>query len=173
MPGVRKGSVDKSINVSESGALNKSLLNVTRSMLITEEDCGTDKFIELSVSTDKKDIIDRVLARNVRGPGERGDVITAFIYNNMIAEKIEWVKVRTPLKCESSTGLCALCYGSLPGGQLPEVGYNVGIADGQAITERSTQLTMRSFHTGGAAGQGGGITSGFGRILQLVEVPFC
>jgi len=171
MPGVRKGSVDKSINVSESGALNKSLLNVTRSMLITEEDCGTDKFIELSVSTDKKDIIDRVLARNVRGPGERGDVITAFIYNNMIAEKIEWVKVRTPLKCESSTGLCALCYGSLPGGQLPEVGYNVGIADGQAITERSTQLTMRSFHTGGAAGQGGGITSGFGRILQLVEVP--
>ena len=170
MPGVRKGSVDKSINVSESGALNKALLNVTRKMVVTIDDCDTDNYIELDVQTNKKDILDRTLARNTKGPGKRNDLIDMIIYNGLIENNIDSVKVRTPLKCEAPNGICARCYGALPGGMLPSLGYNVGVADGQAVTERSTQLTMRTFHTGGAAGTNDA-AAGFGRILQLLEVP--
>ena len=170
MPGVRKGSVDKSINVSESGALNKALMNVTRKMVVTMVDCDTDDFIELSVKDNKKEILDRTLARNTRGPGKRNDLIDMIIYNGLTENNIEIVKVRSPLKCEAPNGICSRCYGAMPGGMLPSIGYNVGVADGQAITERSTQLTMRTFHTGGAAGTNDA-AAGFGRILQLLEVP--
>ena len=171
MPGVRKGSVDKSVNVQESGALNKALLNVTRQQLITEYDCGTKKGIELLVS-EGKDIIDRSSAEVIPGVLSKDELIDEQNYSKILESKVSSIKVRSPLTCEAPTGVCVLCYGSLPDGNLPDIGYNVGVADAQAVTERSTQLTMRTFHTGGATTSGeGGVTEGFGRILELIEVP--
>jgi len=84
---------------------------------------------------------------------------------------VKEIPVRSPLTCESVNGICGKCYGLLPNGQEPSVGDNVGVLEGQALTERSTQLTMQTFHSGGTALSGGGITGSFPRLKQLLEVP--
>lgn len=167
LPGVRKGIVDKSVNTQESGALTNALLAVNRRLLITDEDCETKEGLELDI--DDSSIRDRLLLETVRGVGKRNDVVDMGVISRAQAKKMETIKVRSALTCESVQGVCQKCYGLLPGGDLPDIGDNVGILDSEALTERSTQLTMSTFHTGGAVGKDGG--SSFPRLEQLIKVP--
>lgn len=144
LPGVRKGIVDKSVNTQESGALTNSLLAVNRRLLVTEEDCDTDEGLNLELQ--ENEIQDRVLLETVPGVGKRGDVVDSGVINRAKAKKLDTLKVRSALTCDSVQGVCQKCYGLLPGGKLPDVGTNVGILDSEALTERSTQLTMSTFH---------------------------
>jgi DNA-directed RNA polymerase subunit beta' len=153
----------------DSGALNKALLSVTRRTLIIEDDCNTKKFIV--EDTNSKDALDRFLAVNMPGIAKRNDLVNSSILLKLKAAHIRTIKVRSPLICESSNGLCRYCYGLMPNGELPSIGENVGVQEGQALTERSTQLTMQTFHTGGTALGGGGIVGSFPRLEQLLEVP--
>lgn len=141
---VRKGTVDRSVNTQDSGALNKSLLSVTRNLVVSRADCGTEKGIAFSV--DSKDLMDRALLESIKGVGRRNDIINSEIILKAKKVGLTELPVRSPLTCEAVEGVCQLCYGLMPNGQLPQVGANVGISEGQALSERSTQLTMKTFH---------------------------
>jgi len=168
--GVRRGTVDRAVNTADSGALNKALLGVTRRLLVTQKDCKTHEGIELSVNS--KDVMDRHLAESIKGVAKKNDLIDSRILMKLKAAKVQTVEVRSPLTCKTSNGVCQLCYGLMPNGQLPNLGENIGVIESQALTERSTQLVMRTFHTGGAAvSTSGGVTEGFPRLVQLLEVP--
>ena len=167
--GVRKGQVDRAVNTMDSGALNKALLSVTRRTIIVENDCDTRKFI--TEETDSKDSLDRYLSVNISGVGKRNDLVDSGLLLKLKAKRIKEIKVRSPLTCESVNGICRYCYGVLPNGEPPSIGENVGVQEGQALTERSTQLTMQTFHSGGTALAGGGIVGSFPRLKQLLEVP--
>jgi len=170
LPGARKGIVDKSVNTQESGALNKTLLSVTRRQLITEEDCNTTQGMTLKV--DSNHIKWRTALESIPGVVIRGELINGEVLEKAKKKRINDIKVRSPLTCDAIEGICQKCYGAMPNGKLPEVGTNVGVLDSQAITERSTQLTMQTFHTGGAAGSGNqGVIGSFGRLEQLLKVP--
>ncbi len=166
---VRKGTVDRAVNTQDSGALNKSLLNVTRRLLITTEDCETRK--DIDILTSSPDVMDRCLAKTYSGVGKRNEIVDSQIIRNAREKDITILSVRSPLVCEAVEGLCQMCYGLMPNGQLPSVGTNVGILESQAVTERATQLTMKTFHSGGSALAGGGITAGFPRLEQILKVP--
>jgi len=173
MYGVRRGIVDTAVSTSAPGALTKSLIGNVWSTIISEEDCGTSKSLSFNVETDGKDIIDRCLAENIMGVGKKDDIIDPGVYNKLKNKKITMVKVRSPLTCETVNGLCKLCYGILPTGEFPEKGYNVGISDAHAVAERSTQLVLRTKHTGaafsGAAEEAS--SGGFDRLTQLLKTP--
>jgi DNA-directed RNA polymerase subunit beta' len=167
--GVRKGVVDRSVNTQESGALNKALLNVNRRLLITIDDCGTDKGLDFPI--EDKNLLGRAALVSIAGVVKRNQIIDGSVILKAKAKNIVSMQVRSPLTCIAVDGICQMCYGLMPNGTLPAIGTNVGILDSQAITERATQLTMQTFHTGGSALGGGGITQGFPRLEQLVKVP--
>lgn len=169
MFGVRKGSVDRAVNTQDSGALNKSLLNINRRLLVVEEDCATRKGLDFDI--DDKDLMDRTATETIRGVVKRNDLIDGKVILNAKKAGIQVINARSPLTCESVQGICSQCYGLMPDGQLPDVGENVGVSDSLALTERATQLTMQTFHTGGAAGTGGGVIGQFPRMVQLLKVP--
>lgn len=166
--GVRKGTIDRAVNTQESGELNKRLLANTRKLLITEEDCGTNDGVEFYVTD--KNILDRTSAFELDDIVEAGQLITLDIQQKLKKSRKDTIIVRSPLTCETSEGVCQRCYGLMPGGNFPPIGTNVGVLDGQAISERSTQLTMRTFHTGGVADVGGAV-AGFKRLEQIFKVP--
>jgi len=153
----------------DSGALNKALLSVARRMIITEDDCGTSKFVDLDINS--KDLLDRALAKTLPKVAPKNTYINSALLLKLKVRGITSVPVRSPLTCETVDGICIKCYGLLPNGEIPSVGENVGVLEGQALTERSTQLTMQTFHSGGTALSGGGITGSFPRLKQLLEVP--
>lgn len=167
--GARKGVVDRSVNTAESGHLNKELLMNTKNLLIVEDDCGTTDGIELEIID--KHIMDRYLLKDVHGVGKRNDLVDNGLIAKAQNKKINTLWVRSPLTCLSDNGVCIKCYGLMANGAPPRIGENVGVIDAQAVTERSTQLTMQTFHSGGSAGAGGGVTKGFPRIEELLRVP--
>ena len=167
--GARKGVVDKSINTQESGGLNKELLFNTKNLLVVEEECGTPDGI--SVDVDSREVLDRYLAADVPGVGKRNDLVDSELLAKARKRKLATLLVRSPLECESEGGVCVKCYGLMPNGQPPRVGENVGVLDAEAITERSTQLTLQTFHSGGVAGTKSGILAGFPRLKELLYVP--
>jgi DNA-directed RNA polymerase subunit beta' len=164
----RKGTVDRAVNTQESGALNKSVLTVTRRLLIIETDCGTRKSI--TVELDDNNVLDRFIAETLPGVVRRNQLIDSEVLLKLKKTGKTEVEVRSPLTCESAQGLCQQCYGLLPNGNLASVGTNVGALDAHAVTERATQLTMQTFHTGGAATTGG-VAESFPRLEQLLKVP--
>ena len=168
--GTRKGIIDKAVNTQESGALNKRMLFNTKDLVITEEDCGTREGLELDIND--KDIMDRYMARNVAGVGRQNDVIDHTLINKARMKNVEKLIARSPLTCDTADhrGVCIKCYGLMANGKPPRIGEPVGILDSTAVTERSTQLTMQTFHSAGAAG-GGGILAGFPRLEELVMFP--
>jgi DNA-directed RNA polymerase subunit beta' len=167
--GVRKGTIDRAVNTQESGELNKRLLANTRKLLVIEEDCKTTDGVDFYVTD--KNILDRTSAFEIDNIVETGQLITPDIQQKLKKSKLDTIVVRSPLTCETSEGVCQKCYGLMAGGNFPPIGTNVGVLDGQAISERSTQLTMRTFHTGGAADSGGGAVAGFKRLEQIFKVP--
>jgi DNA-directed RNA polymerase subunit beta' len=166
--GARKGVVDKSINTQESGGLNKELLFNTKNLLIVEDDCGTPNYIDIDINS--KEVFDRHLGKTVSGVGQRNTLVTAEIIQRAKQKHLQTLPVRSPLTCEADGGVCVQCYGLMPNGQPARIGDNVGVLDSEAITERSTQLTLQTFHSGGAASAKTGIMAGFPRLKELLYV---
>jgi len=180
--GARKGLADTALRTADSGYLTRRLVDVSQDVIISEIDCDTDEGIEVEAFKDGKEVIeplyDRIVGRyaleDIAHPETKEVIVKA---NEMIkedeAEKIvesgiENVKIRTVLNCKSKHGVCAKCYGkNLATGELVNVGEAVGIIAAQSIGEPGTQLTMRTFHTGGVAG--GDITQGLPRVEELFE----
>ena len=162
--GARKGLADTALKTANSGYLTRRLVDVSQDVVITEEDCGTDDGITVEaiidgatvIQTISERILGRVLQEDIKKDGkvlfERGhlfDEESAMLLQNSGIKK---VKIRSPITCEAKIGLCAKCYGrDLARGHLAHIGEAVGVVAAQSIGEPGTQLTMRTFHIGGAA----------------------
>jgi len=182
--GARKGSTDTALKTADSGYLTRRLVDVSQELVITEDDCATDRGVTIRSIThdnDGKEIVpflDRLIGRYAQEPAvdpSTGEVLVSKngYINDEIAKKIvdagiEKIKIRSVLTCDSTSGICKKCYGqNLSTGDEVEVGESVGIIAAQSIGEPGTQLTMRTFHTGGVAGAD--ITQGLPRIQELFE----
>ena len=194
--GARKGLADTALRTADSGYLTRRLVDVAQDVIIRLEDCGTKEFINMPVSTLEVDpetrklrptgepngnLIGRIAAEDVKT--KRGRVIVEKgheIDRAELADLVEsWhddtekgivvnVPVRSVLKCEAPTGVCQACYGrAMASGKVADIGDAVGIIAAQSIGEPGTQLTMRTFHTGGVAGAD--ITHGLPRVVELFE----
>ena len=185
--GARKGSTDTALKTAESGYLTRRLVDVSQDVTVTCEDCGTDKGMVFTTLYDEKGkeivslkdrIIGRFAAKPVYGRDannrktvlvDKGEFITQEIAEKIASQGIESVMVRTLLTCDAKVGVCVKCYGSdLSTTDVVEKGEVVGIVAAQSIGEPGTQLTMRTFHSGGVAG-GDDITQGLPRIQELFE----
>ena len=180
--GSRKGLSDTALRTADSGYLTRRLVDVSQDVIITEDDCGTDEYIVAKEIKDgnrqvedlKSRIIGRYAFEDILDL-DTGEIIVHKndMINEAIAEKIESkgikeVKVRSVLGCKMKHGVCAKCYGrNLATGKPVNIGEAVGIIAAQSIGEPGTQLTMRTFHSGGIAGVG--ITSGLPRVEELFE----
>ncbi len=181
--GARKGLADTALRTADSGYLTRRLVDVSQDVIIREVDCGTERGNELALAemVDGKlvalDSIDtsaatRTLARDVEVNGtviaSAGEELTTPRLEELVAQGAQTIRVRSVLTCESKVGTCAMCYGkSMATGKLVDVGEAIGIIAAQSIGEPGTQLTMRTFHTGGVAGDD--ITHGLPRIVELFE----
>ncbi|GAA1844455.1 DNA-directed RNA polymerase subunit beta' [Agromyces salentinus] len=184
--GARKGLADTALRTADSGYLTRRLVDVSQDVIIREEDCGTGKGLELPIgAVDSEGVLVRdpnvensVFARslaadavNAKGEvvAEAGEDVGDVLIDKLIAANVESIKVRSVLTCESAVGVCAKCYGrSLATGKLVDIGEAVGIIAAQSIGEPGTQLTMRTFHTGGSA-SADDITQGLPRVQELFE----
>ena len=180
--GARKGLADTALRTADSGYLTRRLVDVSHNVIVREFDCGTDEGVEVRAFTDGKEVIEplkqrivgRVALNDIVDPLS-GEVIVE--QNEEILEPaaervegcgIESVAIRSVMTCHSRTGICAKCYGrNLATGEEVNIGEAVGITAAQSIGEPGTQLTMRTFHTGGVAG--GDITQGLPRVEELFE----
>ena len=182
--GARKGLADTALRTADSGYLTRRLCDVAQDVIIREEDCGTDRGLVLPIalrqesgSLVKHDHVEtsvygRTLADDITVDGNviaaAGSDLGDRVIDALVAAGVDEVKIRSVLTCDSKVGQCAACYGrSLAAGQLVAVGEAVGIIAAQSIGEPGTQLTMRTFHTGGVAGDD--ITHGLPRIVELFE----
>ncbi len=181
--GARKGLADTALRTADSGYLTRRLVDVSQDVIIREEDCGTDEGIEIytikngneMIEPLKERLIGRYLMEDLRDPNT-GDLIMSHnkLMNELDAQKVvdsgvEKVKIRSVLNCKAKHGVCAKCYGAnLANGNLVAVGEAVGVIAAQSIGEPGTQLTMRTFHTGGIA-SAEDITQGLPRVEELFE----
>ena len=180
--GARKGLADTALRTADSGYLTRRLVDVSQDIIVREDDCGTDEYIEIEDIKDGNQIIETLHERLVgRFPHEdilnpetkevivgKDELITPTIADKIIAAGITKVKVRSVLGCKTKHGVCSKCYGmGLATRKKVNIGEAVGIIAAQSIGEPGTQLTMRTFHTGGVAG--GDITQGLPRVEELFE----
>ncbi|WP_109508133.1 DNA-directed RNA polymerase subunit beta' [Nocardioides speluncae] len=185
--GARKGLADTALRTADSGYLTRRLVDVSQDVIIREDDCGTERGLPKRIGERREDgtvvkhehaetaAYARSSAVEVTHP-ETGDVLAAagedlgdVKINELVEAGIEEVKVRSVLTCDAKTGTCAKCYGrSLATGKLVDIGEAVGIIAAQSIGEPGTQLTMRTFHTGGVA-SADDITQGLPRVVELFE----
>ena len=175
--GARKGLADTALRTADSGYLTRRLVDVSQEVIVRSEDCGTDRGLRLDLVEQrpylKQKLHSRILMEDATG--ENGDVILpageqvkAADVERMIEANVGEVMVRSALMCDAKVGICQKCYGtSLATGQMVELGEAVGIIAAQSIGEPGTQLTMRTFHTGGIAGED--ITHGLPRVVELFE----
>ncbi|HDS29417.1 MAG TPA: DNA-directed RNA polymerase subunit beta', partial [Firmicutes bacterium] len=184
--GARKGLADTALRTADSGYLTRRLVDVAQDVMIVEDDCGTEDYVELSATMEGRKVIQtlperilgRVAAENMidEETGEMiitsGKLIDETAVQKIAQMDVDKVKVRSVLSCESRNGVCRLCYGrDLGTGRLVEVGTPIGIIAAQSIGEPGTQLTMRTFHTGGIAGHGQeDITQGLPKVELLFEL---
>ncbi|QTL99307.1 DNA-directed RNA polymerase subunit beta' [Iocasia frigidifontis] len=181
--GARKGLADTAIRTADSGYLTRRLVDVSQDVIIREDDCGTEQstLVESiggkgkeAIETLAERCIGRTAAEDIIHPitgefiVERNEVITRDSMKEIDQAGIEAVKIRSVLNCESKHGVCRKCYGrNLATGKLVDIGESIGIIAAQSIGEPGTQLTMRTFHTGGVAGDD--ITQGLPRVEELFE----
>ncbi len=184
--GARKGLADTALRTADSGYLTRRLVDVSQDVIIREDDCGTSKGLEFTIAAPGADgtlvrdanvensVFARTLAADVVAPSgeivaEAGDDVGDVLIDKLVAAGVETIKVRSVLTCDSAVGVCAKCYGrSLATGKLVDIGEAVGIIAAQSIGEPGTQLTMRTFHTGGSA-SADDITQGLPRVQELFE----
>ena len=180
--GARKGLADTALRTADSGYLTRRLVDVSHNVIVREFDCGTDEGVEVRAFTDGKEVIEplkqrivgRVALNDIVDPisgeviVEQNEEILEPAAERIEACGIESVAIRSVMTCHSRTGICAKCYGrNLATGEEVNIGEAVGITAAQSIGEPGTQLTMRTFHTGGVAG--GDITQGLPRVEELFE----
>ncbi len=174
--GARKGRADGALRTSDAGYLTRRLVDVAQDVVVSEEDCGTKEGVtiyradqaELGESLANA-LLGRYLAEAIGGI-KAGTKITVDNIDQIVADDPESVIVRSPMRCQAAWGMCRKCYGEdLAVGQDVKLGEAVGIIAAQAIGEPGTQLTMRTFHTGGVAQHSGDITSGLPRVEELFE----
>ncbi|WP_055428171.1 DNA-directed RNA polymerase subunit beta' [Bifidobacterium aesculapii] len=186
--GARKGLADTALRTAESGYLTRRLVDVSQDVIVREEDCGTKQGIDIRVADRDADgnlvlvknadggPYSRLLAADVVDPADgttvlykRDDALSMDVLNDLVAHGVEFVKCRSVLSCASKRGVCAKCYGwSMATNKLVDVGETVGIVAAQSIGEPGTQLTLRSFHSGGVA-SASDITQGLPRVTELFE----
>ncbi len=183
--GARKGSADTALKTADSGYLTRRLVDVSHDVIVKEEDCGTDQgvvvraFINDKTGAVIESLYDRIVGRytnkKVLHPETKEMIcdkltfITEQIADKIISAGVEEVEIRTLLTCGCPNGVCQKCYGrNLATGNIVEVGEAIGVMAAQSIGEPGTQLTMRTFHTGGVAG-GEDITQGLPRVQELFE----
>ena len=185
--GARKGLADTALRTADSGYLTRRLCDVAQDVIIREEDCGTDRGLTLKMAAKdstgtlvrddhvETSLFGRNLAEDVSASGKviltAGTDLGDRNIDTLVAAGVEEVKVRSVLTCDSKVGQCAMCYGrSMAAGKIVDVGEAVGIIAAQSIGEPGTQLTMRTFHTGGAQLLGETqITHGLPRVQELFE----
>ena len=184
--GARKGLADTALRTADSGYLTRRLVDVSQDVIIREDDCGTERGMPKVIGVRGEDGVvrkdenaetsayARSAATDITHP-ETGEVLAAAAdlgdvqIEGLVAAGLETVKVRSVLTCDAKTGTCAKCYGrSLATGKLVDIGEAVGIIAAQSIGEPGTQLTMRTFHTGGVA-SADDITQGLPRVVELFE----
>jgi DNA-directed RNA polymerase subunit beta' len=182
--GARKGLADTALRTADSGYLTRRLVDVSQDVIIRETDCGTDRGLATAIGvvgsdgTVRRDdevestAASRVLSEDVVVGGKTlasaGQELGLLVIDELVEAGVSEVKARSVLTCESKVGTCATCYGrSLATGKLVDVGEAIGIVAAQSIGEPGTQLTMRTFHTGGVAGED--ITHGLPRVVELFE----
>lgn len=183
--GARKGLADTALRTAKSGYLTRRLVDVAQDIIVREEDCGTTDGILIGDLIDEnKNIVEsfpervvgRIALRNIVD-SETGEVIVRAgeeiddeVANDLVTRGIREAWVRSPLTCQTRYGVCAKCYGrNLATGNLVDIGEAVGVVAAQSIGEPGTQLTMRTFHTGGIRVTGEDITQGLPRVEQLFE----
>ena len=183
--GARKGLADTALRTADSGYLTRRLVDVAQDVIIREADCGTEEYIELAVFKDDNQpdegLVGRIAAQPITtkrnrmlceqgaeiGRAELAAIAEAFQEDHDKGTEVT-VPVRSTLKCEAPSGVCQACYGrAMATGALAQIGDAVGIVAAQSIGEPGTQLTMRTFHTGGVAGAD--ITHGLPRVVELFE----
>ncbi|MGZ9587222.1 DNA-directed RNA polymerase subunit beta' [Paenibacillus marinisediminis] len=180
--GARKGLADTALRTADSGYLTRRLVDVAQDVIVREDDCGTDKGFTVSNISDGKEVIeglyDRIEGRysfqTIKHPetGEiivnRNELIDSDKASAIVEAGVKTLQIRSVLSCRARHGVCKICYGrNLATGKHVEIGEAVGIIAAQSIGEPGTQLTMRTFHTGGVAGDD--ITQGLPRIQELFE----
>jgi DNA-directed RNA polymerase subunit beta' len=180
--GARKGLADTALRTADSGYLTRRLVDVSQDVIVRETDCGTTEGITVKAIKDGSEVIEplkeriegRFALEDVTDPatGEvivhADEMITDDMANRIVKAGIEEVKIRSVLTCRTRHGVCVKCYGkNLATGHIVNVGEAVGIIAAQSIGEPGTQLTMRTFHTGGVAGED--ITQGLPRVEELFE----
>jgi DNA-directed RNA polymerase subunit beta' len=183
--GARKGLADTALRTADSGYLTRRLVDVSQDVIIREDDCGTERGVIMTIATRRADgslakdahaetsVYARTLSQDATDAD--GNVVASagtdlgdVVIDRLVAAGVQQVRVRCVLTCESAIGTCSVCYGrSLATGKLVDVGEAVGIIAAQSIGEPGTQLTMRTFHTGGVAGED--ITHGLPRVVELFE----
>lgn len=184
--GARKGLADTALRTADSGYLTRRLVDVSQDVIIREDDCGTSKGLVYPIAEEGPDgvlikdanvensVFARSLAVDVTAPdgtvvAEAGQDVGDPLIDKLVAAGVTEIKVRSVLTCDSAVGVCARCYGrSLATGNLVDIGEAVGIIAAQSIGEPGTQLTMRTFHTGGSA-SADDITQGLPRVQELFE----
>ena len=185
--GARKGSADTALKTADSGYLTRRLVDVSQDMIVREADCGTDQgvvvkdFINEKTGSIIESLRDRIVGRfankKIVHPEtkevivDKLEMITESLADKIIAAGITEVEIRTLLTCNTANGVCQKCYGrNLATGNLVEIGEAVGVMAAQSIGEPGTQLTMRTFHSGGVAhGGDADITQGLPRVQELFE----
>ncbi len=183
--GARKGLADTALRTADSGYLTRRLVDVAQDVIIREVDCGTDEYIEMTVWNEGQEPNENLVGRTAAQPitTKRGrmlaeggqeigrqqlaDMVEAFADDHEKGVRVT-VPVRSVLKCKAPSGVCQACYArAMATGQTAQIGDAVGIVAAQSIGEPGTQLTMRTFHTGGVAGAD--ITHGLPRVVELFE----
>ncbi len=186
--GARKGLADTALKTADAGYLTRRLVDVSQDVIITEEDCGTLRGISVSALKKNEEVVeklrDRIVGRtslqDVYDPisGEllvkSGEAIDDLIADNIENSSVETVEVRSALTCESKRGICAKCYGrNLATGKNVQMGEAVGVVAAQSIGEPGTQLTLRTFHVGGIAGnisEENSVTSKFDGNIEIEDL---
>jgi DNA-directed RNA polymerase subunit beta' len=184
--GARKGLADTALRTADSGYLTRRLVDVSQDVIIREDDCGTTKGLDMPIANlaasgewvRDVNVENSVYARSLAADAvdakgkviaEAGADVGDVLLETLLAAGVHDIKVRSVLTCESAVGVCAVCYGrSLATGLLVDIGEAVGIIAAQSIGEPGTQLTMRTFHTGGVA-SADDITQGLPRVTELFE----
>ncbi|HEY89490.1 MAG TPA: DNA-directed RNA polymerase subunit beta' [Thermoflexia bacterium] len=180
--GSRKGLADTALRTADAGYLTRRLVDTAQDIIINAVDCGTRKGFWISREDEiaGEELEERILARIAAAPVVHPETGEILVERNMEIDEdklvlikeagVNAIYVRSPLTCELEHGICALCYGrDLGRGKPVEVGLPVGVIAAQSIGEPGTQLTLRTFHTGGTASSVGDITSGLPRVEELLE----
>lgn len=167
-PGVRKGVIDKALQVEIPGVFAKRSIAATMSMVVTEPDCGTTNGVRRP--TGDPENLGRYLA-TATGGVPRNTLITPSVAKRLKKAGISHVEARSVMRCEAAQGVCQRCYGTTETGQSAELGANIGVENAQYASEPTTQATLRTFHTGGAVGSGFSLSTGFPAIHALATMP--